>query len=412
MTSRQLTMPFAPARAPTRGVRSALARELLRFQEFGKATAETTTEVWSSDHGPVAVPTYTNEFWTAKQRAGNALHEISYRACFKPQLPRFFIERLTNRGERVYDPFMGRGTTSMEAVLLNREAVGCDVSPLSAILTRPRISPPTLEAVEHRLKEIDLDDADEQPKELLVFYHPRTLQAICALKKYFLTREASASLDAVDEWIRMIAINRLTGHSSGFFSVYTLPPNQAVSVEAQQKINRERHQKPPLRDVNRIILKKTVSLLSDCDEATREHLRDCRASFLTQDSASTPAIHEGSVQLVVTSPPFLDVVNYAQDNWLRCWFIGVDPAGVRLSILKKPEDWQTKMTAVFRELRRILVPGGHVAFEVGEVRGGKPRHRWNLTLAGERGLSLKQPEPGYLASIMSTRPRALGGSAT
>jgi hypothetical protein len=35
----------------------------------------------------------------------------------------------------------------------------------------------------------------------------------------------------------MVAVNRLTGHSPGFFSVYTLPPNQAVSVKAQQKIN-------------------------------------------------------------------------------------------------------------------------------------------------------------------------------
>ena len=29
------------------------------------------------------------------------------------------------------------------------------------------------------------------------------------------------------------------------------------------------------------------------------------------------------------------------------------------------------MTGVFRELRRLLKPGGHIAFEVGEVRGGK-----------------------------------------
>ena len=47
-------------------------------------------------------------------------------------------------------------------------------------------------------------------------------------------------LDLIDEWIRMVAINRLTGHSRGFFSVYTMPPNQAVSVDAQRKINERR----------------------------------------------------------------------------------------------------------------------------------------------------------------------------
>jgi len=38
---------------------------------------------------------------------------------------------------------------------------------------------------------------------------------------------------------------------------------------------------------------------------------------------------------------------------------------------KKLDAWQEAMTAVFRELHRVLKPGGHVAFEVGEVRGGK-----------------------------------------
>ena len=52
---------------------------------------------------------------TARQRQASSLQEISYRACFKPQLPRFFIERLTQPGEVVYDPFMGRGTTVVEA---------------------------------------------------------------------------------------------------------------------------------------------------------------------------------------------------------------------------------------------------------------------------------------------------------
>jgi hypothetical protein len=84
-----------------------------------------------------------------------------------------------------------------------------------------------------------------------------------------------------------------------------------------------------------------------------------------------PGILSDSVSLVVTSPPFLDVVDYANDNWLRCWFIGVEANAVQLTVPKKLADWQKVMTDVFRELFRVLRPGGHVAFEVGEVRGGK-----------------------------------------
>jgi hypothetical protein len=79
------------------------------------------------------------------------------------------------------------------------------------------------------------------------------------------------------------------------------------------------------------------------------------------------------VSLVVTSPPFLDVVQYAEDNWLRCWFTGIDVASVNLTLPRKLEKWQEAMTAVFRELQRIVKAGGHVAFEVGEVHGGKTK---------------------------------------
>ena len=94
--------------------------EISTFREFGEASRKIVTEAKSFGGKPVCVPTFVNEFWTSKQRAASSLHEISYRACCKPQLPRFFIERLTKAGEVVYDPFMGRGTTLVEAALLAR----------------------------------------------------------------------------------------------------------------------------------------------------------------------------------------------------------------------------------------------------------------------------------------------------
>jgi len=352
-----------------------LEGELRDFRLFGKATSVGHTQATLHDGRIIGVPTYENEFWTARQRAAHSLHEVSYRACFKPQLPRFFVQRLTRPGARVYDPFMGRGTTLLEAALMGRRPMGCDINPLSSALVRPRFFPPTIGEVAHRLRSIDLTDHDEFPAELLVFFHPETLREICALKKHLLRVEREGSLDHVDDWIRMVAINRLTGHSKGFFSVYTMPPNQAVSIESQRRINDRRGQAPPRRDVARIILKKSASLLSDCDQGTRDLLKRARDSLvlLARDAAHTPEIPDESVHLVVTSPPFLDVVDYATDNWLRCWFIGLDVMNVPISILKGLEGWRDKMREVFRELRRVLSPGGYVAFEVGEVRGGRIR---------------------------------------
>ncbi|MEO5741931.1 MAG: DNA methyltransferase, partial [Vicinamibacterales bacterium] len=350
-----------------------IVQELRAFRWNGRATKRAVTSVGLARARPIVVETFVNEFWTSKQRVANSLHEVSYRACFKPQLPRFFIDRFTAPGDLVYDPFMGRGTTVIEAALAGRTPAGCDINPLSAMLAEPRLSPPTAEEVARRLAALDLSHATTYPKELEVFYHPDTLRDICALREYLLASEGGGSLDGVDRWIRMVAVNRLTGHSPGFFSVYTLPPNQAASAAAQIKINARRKQVPPRRDVRALILAKTHSLLTDCDAATRATLLRSanRAMLLTRPARSTPQLKGNSVSLVVTSPPFLDVVNYAGDNWLRGWFCGIDTSAVEISMHRKVTDWQEAMTSVFRELARVLRPGGHVAFEVGEVRGGK-----------------------------------------
>lgn len=352
-----------------------LAAELAAFDQFGKKTVRTVTQACSFEDEPVAVPTFVNQFWTARQRQAHSLHEVSYRACFKPQLPRFFIERLTRPGDRVYDPFMGRGTTLIEAALMGRIPWGNDINPLSLTLTRPRLRPPALDAVAARLREIPFTEAQEWPEELLAFYHPDTLREIVALKEYLLRRRAEGRFDAVDDWIALVGLNRLTGHSAGFFSVYTLPPNQAVSVQAQRRINQRRQQVPPRRPVPEIILRKSAQLLSDLTVEQRRRLEQVRAQalLLSRSAEATPEIPDESVHLVVTSPPFLTVVQYATDNWLRCWFLGIDPKSVRLTLLSNLQDWQAAMTAVFRELRRVLVPGGHVAFEVGEIHGGRTK---------------------------------------
>ena len=319
-------------------------------------------------------PRLTAEFWTSRQRQAANLHEISYRACYKPQLPRHFIERLTAPGERVYDPFSGRGTTALEAALMGRRVAANDINPLSRMLAEPRLTPPDPAAVARRLEDIPKTGAADG-LDLGMFFHPDTEAEIRGLRSWCLDREAAGKLDALDTWIRMVATNRLTGHSPGFFSVYTLPPNQALTAAKQRQINIQRGQTPPYRDTRALILKKTRQLLTGLEPLARQSLANAArdAQFFTGDARTTPALEAGSVALTVTSPPFLDVVDYTGDNWLRCWFNGLDAEAIGrgLSTHRTVEAWSQTMGEVFAELFRVTRPGGFVAFEVGEVRGGK-----------------------------------------
>lgn len=348
---------------------SSLREELGAFDAFGRP----------SEIGELrcpelpAVPVFRNQFWTSLQRRGSSLHEVSYLACFKPELPRFFLERLTEPGQVVLDPFMGRGTTLIEAALLGRVPWGKDANPLSRVMAEARLLPPTEERVAARLAEIS-SAGGALEEELLVFFHPLTLARIQGLRRYFLER-GEENMDAVDRWIRVVALNRLTGHSAGFFSVYTMPPNQAASIHGQRRINRRRQQVPPERDVDALILRKTRTLLKTVTAEQRRRLAAAApaARFLTGDSRSLRELPDGQVSLAVTSPPFLNVYDYARINWLRCWFCGIDPDGVGISTPSGLPAWRDLITTVLRECFRVARPGGWMAFEVGEVRKGSVR---------------------------------------
>ncbi len=68
----------------------------------------------------------------------------------------------------------------------------------------------------------------------------------------------------------------------------------------------------------KIVLKKSRQLLED----PLPEKSPLAASLHTGSAAHTPGIESDSVALIVTSPPFLDIVQYKTDNWLRAWFAG------------------------------------------------------------------------------------------
>jgi len=247
-----------------------------------------------------------------------------------------------------------------------------DINPLHKIFARPRFFLPDLRHVERRLARIPFLSKQRADIDLSMFYHRDTESELVSLRSYLAQRKRSGSEDMLDKWIRMVATNRLTGHSSGFFSVYTLPPNQSITADRQKIINRRLGQRPPYRDVRSIIRTKSRKLLAG---VTREQfialaVAGQSGKFLTTDARRTKSIPNEHVSLTVTSPPFLNIVDYSTDNWLRCWFNDLDAQKVAMAITTTSslDEWSRVMSGVYKELHRITKAGGWVAFEVGELR--------------------------------------------
>ncbi len=313
-------------------------------------------------------------FWTSKQRQSNSIHEISYRGCFKAELPNYFINKYSKECDKILDPFSGRGTTVIEAGLLNRNIVANDINPLSKILAEPRLNPPTMKEIENRLKEIKFNYDLKSDIDLSMFYHKETLQEI-------LTYREVLGDSKVDKWIRMVVTNRLTGHSVGFFSIYTLPPNQTITAERQLKLNQKSGIIAEYRDTKALILKKSKQLLKDIDNRLRDRLNSINKEFLI-GLASNLAIESNSIDLTITSPPFLDVIDYNGDNWLRNWFNKIENPNI--SNFKKLEDWKYFMLDVMKEIYRVTKSNGYFVFEVGEVKSGKIKLDEESIIIGEK----------------------------
>jgi hypothetical protein len=306
------------------------------------------------------------ELWTAQQRQMHSLHYVvSYRASFKPELPDFCIRRYSKKGDVVFDPFSGRGTTALQANLLGRVAWASDVNPLAVRMTRAKLNPAGLDEIVLRLNEVDFRrpvDLEGYQERFAPFYHPDTYRELLNLRAHI-----QRNPDRINNFIELIAVSRLHGHSPGFFSVYSFP-QISIPAESQRLINRKRGQRPEYRAVAPRIIRKAAQALRDSFTAEFFSMgRHSRAEI--SDATKLSWIPSGSVDLVVTSPPFLDKVDYVMDNWLECWFCGVPLDGFSRGVVMSSclEEWAQFIRKVLAESLRIVKPRGKIVIEVGEV---------------------------------------------
>lgn len=87
--------------------------------------------------------------WTFKNRGSWAVHQGEYRGNWPPQIPRTLITLYSNEEDIVLDPFVGGGTTLIEAWLTNRKGFGLDISPIAIATSTARIQ----EMAEHAKKD-------------------------------------------------------------------------------------------------------------------------------------------------------------------------------------------------------------------------------------------------------------------
>ena len=298
------------------------------------------------------------QFWIQKQRQGHSMHYIvPYQACFAPQIPKFFIEKYSKEGDTILDPFCGRCTTVFEANQLGRIGLGVDVSPLGLEIAKAKKKNVKLIEVINRLKEIDFSkERNEDYEEFKGIYHPKTYSQLLNIKEQLKNTQ-------VDNLIRAIILGRLHGHSDAFFSVWTFNVI-SLSKDRIKSQAQKRGIKPEFRDIVPRIIKKAKEVMSD------SIIEQPKSRLWRADSRNMPFIESNSIDLIITSPPFLNVVNYIDDNWLRFWFLGFDKDKLRKKIVQTDDlnEYTNFIKDSMEEMNRVLKQDKYCIIEVGDIR--------------------------------------------
>jgi len=270
----------------------------------------------------------------------------------------------------ILDPFCGKGTSLLAARLLGMSAYGIDVAPEAVICSQAKMLAVNAEGAIDYVRSLRQREraVDSVPSDVKVFYHKVTLGRMLSVRDA-LVRDASSS----DPHLRSNAcfalaclLGILHGHASYSLS---LPCAHAFSMSARyvRKYSRSHGLRRPVRDVRDCIAKKIARALSDgMPPPVKGHVVQGSAS----DVYSLLPRLRGKVDVILTSPPYLNAQTYAKDNWLRLWLLGYDHKQIRGRYIQTGSisAYREHMSKIFFELARMLRPGGVLICIAGDVR--------------------------------------------
>jgi hypothetical protein len=298
-----------------------------------------------------------------------ALNRIcAYFTMFPLRFPFRILSRAED-GQRVLDPFCGRGTTNYAARLLGLDNFGVDSSRVAAAIAAAKVVAVRPSDVEDAYREVleAVSEAEVPEEEFWRWaYASRTLKIICRLRAGLLADCKSPERIA----LRALLLGALHGpltHAPSYLSNQaprTFAPKPAYSVMFWKK----RGLHPPEQDVAEVISRRSRRYFGN-----EQSLAVGRV--IVGDSRTTAFARTGEFDWVITSPPYYGMRTYVPDQWIRNWFVGGPPttdysAECQLTHLS-PDLFAADLRAVWLRAARAAVTGARLVVRFGGINDRK-----------------------------------------
>ena len=230
----------------------------------------------------------------------------SYPARFIPQIPQTFIRLFTKEGDTVLDPFCGCGTTLVESSLMNRNSVGIDYNPLATLITKVKTTPLSDEQISkisslirnikkgiknNELKESDLPRLPN--RNISKLFIKDTLKELQIVKN---------SIDTIEKKDSELYSYLLIGLSATIRAI----------IESKKGTN------------ILYTFEKKISAMNTLMRDYRTNLDKTTKIKIISGDARKLSVPPKSVDLIVTSPPYVNALDYYRVHMYNMLWLGMD----------------------------------------------------------------------------------------
>lgn len=292
-------------------------------------------------------------------------HQIApYIGKMKSSMAREIVEACSSPRDMILDPFAGSGAIPLESLIEGREVVCTDINPYAITLTRAKLMAPASLKTALRQATRALDcalDANSNvslkqvPLWVRSFFHPQTLRETIQFAKVVRHNDSflMACLLGILHHQRPGFLSYPSSHLVPYLRSRRFPKNKFPELYAYRPLKPRLLAK--ISRVYRRPAKFDPSLSKKCLMTDVRNLQ----------------LKAGCIDAIVTSPPYMDALDYARDNRLRLWFLGVNDYKHYDTRLGSLERFMELMAAFLMRAMRWLRSGGYCVCVVGEVNGKK-----------------------------------------